>query len=431
MTTDTATTDGPSKERQVLDLLADPNYLCVWSAGGFTGIVRWLQLLVFGVYTFETTRSPLLVSLIPIMWMLPLALCGPLVGVIADRVNRRKFYLIGLGLATGLNSFMALLAYTGALEFWHIAVSSVLSGLFWTTDFPVRRRMLGDIAADSLSTAMSLDSATSNATRMAGPFLGGLLLQFFSMTGVFLFCGALYGTCFILTALAAIPYRASTSTSSPAFLRDLAAGVAFVANDAYLRRLFLITVIFNLFAFPFTSMVPIIGSAYLNANPIWVGVLSSTEGLGALLGAIMIAIYARPQHFFAIYVGGTISVLVLVGYLSALVHVAGGPIHSFVAVTGTLICIGTSTACFGAMQGTLTYLHAPPELRSRVLGVLTLCIGTGPLGFFNVGWMAEAYGVPVALAVTSCEGLFALLVLWAFTSVPEPSTETQADEEAT
>ena len=55
-------------ERQVSALLADPNYLCVWVSGGFTGVVRWLQLLVFGVYTFETTRSPLLVSLIPIMW---------------------------------------------------------------------------------------------------------------------------------------------------------------------------------------------------------------------------------------------------------------------------------------------------------------------------------------------------------------------------
>ena len=122
-----------------------------------------------------------------------------------------------------------------------------------------------------------------------------------------------------------------------------------------------------------------------------------------------------------IYLGGTISVLSFVGYLSALVFVAGGPDHSFFAVVLTLICIGTSTACFGAMQGTLTYLNAPPELRSRVLGVLTLCIGTGPLGFFNIGWMAESFGVPTALAITAAEGLFALMVLWGFTEAPERS----------
>ena len=60
----------------------------------------------------------------------------------------------------------------------------------------------------------------------------------------------------------------------------------------------------------------------------------------------------------------------------------------------------------------MTYLAAPPQYRSRVLGVLTLCIGTGPIGFFNVGWMAESFGVANALIIISLEGLLALLVLW-------------------
>jgi len=64
------------------------------------------------------------------------------------------------------------------------------------------------------------------------------------------------------------------------------------------------------------------------------------------------------------------------------------------------------------MQGTLTYLASPAQYRSRVLGVLTLCIGTGPIGFFNVGWMAENFGVANALIIISAEGLFALLALW-------------------
>jgi hypothetical protein len=64
------------------------------------------------------------------------------------------------------------------------------------------------------------------------------------------------------------------------------------------------------------------------------------------------------------------------------------------------------------MQGTLTYLAAPAQYRRRVLGVLTLCIGTGPIGFFNVGWMAESFGVANALIIISFEGLLALLILW-------------------
>jgi hypothetical protein len=62
----------------------------------------------------------------------------------------------------------------------------------------------------------------------------------------------------------------------------------------------------------------------------------------------------------------------------------------------------------------LTYLGASPEYRSRVLGVLTLCIGSGPIGFFNVGWMADIWGAPTALLVMSLEGLFVLLLLWLY-----------------
>jgi hypothetical protein len=88
--------------------------------------------------------------------------------------------------------------------------------------------------------------------------------------------------------------------------------------------------------------------------------------------------------------------------------------HSFVACSISLTAIGIAGACFATMQGTLTYAGATPAFRSRVLGVLTLCIGTGPIGFLNVGLMAEHFGVPAALAIISLEGLAALALLWAW-----------------
>ena len=82
----------------------------------------------------------------------------------------------------------------------------------------------------------------------------------------------------------------------------------------------------------------------------------------------------------------------------------------------TLTTIGIAGACVAAMQSTLTYLGASPEYRSRVLGVLTLCIGSGPIGFFNVGWMADIWGAPTALLIMSLEGLFVLLVYWLYST---------------
>ena len=95
----------------------------------------------------------------------------------------------------------------------------------------------------------------------------------------------------------------------------------------------------------------------------------------------------------------------------------------FFAATAALVTIGVASACFAAMQSTLSYLGAPPEYRSRVLGVLTLCIGTGPIGFLNVGWMAESFGAPTALVISAAEGLFVMLVLWVYAPAPRASSQ--------
>ena len=410
ITSDVSTDDDSAPIRA---LLSKPSFLSIWGVGGLSGVVRWFQLLALGIYTFEITGSPLLVSSIPVLWMLPLTLFGPLFGVISEQVDRKILLISSLVSVTLLQIVMAGLANAGELNYEVVAIASFLSGLFWATDIPLRRRVLGDLAGSRISAAMSLDSATGNATRMAGPLLGGVVLQWLGMFGVFTLSGALYGSCALLVVLTRVPGRTGVGMI-PNILSDLAGGVHFVLGDKKLRRILLITIVFNVWGFPFTSMIPIVGRDELGLSPFLVGVVSSMEGFGAFVGALVVAVLAHRENFFNIYVFGTVLYLTMIGYLSLLTSVAGGPYHSLIATGLTLTVIGIGSACFAAMQSTLTYLAAPPEYRSRVLGVLTLCIGAGPLGFFNVGWMAEEFGVSAALAIISAEGLVALLVLWAW-----------------
>ena len=65
-----------------------------------------------------------------------------------------------------------------AVIYLNATVAAFLNGMFWVTDFPVRRTWMGEIAGNErVATAMSLDTVTGNGTRMLGPLLGGLLLQ--------------------------------------------------------------------------------------------------------------------------------------------------------------------------------------------------------------------------------------------------------------
>ncbi|MDA0341865.1 MAG: MFS transporter, partial [Proteobacteria bacterium] len=309
-------------------LIRDGNFLCIWIIGGLTGVIRWFQLLALGVYTFEITGSPLLVATIPVLWMLPLTLLGPVIGVIADQVSRKALLGGSIAMIITVQIGMAFTANAGELSYELIALASILSGLFWATDMPIRRRLLGDLSGGHVSAAMGLDSATGNATRMAGPLLGGVVLETVGMFGVFTLSAVFYCACLALMLIARLPGRI-TPAAAPSFLRDLAGGIRFVIGDRPLRRILTITIVFNMWGFPFTSMIPIIGREVLGLSPFYVGVISSMEGLGAFIGAMMIAMLAKPEFFQRIYLGGTLLNLTTIGYLGLLTLVAGGPHHSF------------------------------------------------------------------------------------------------------
>ena len=147
---------------------------------------RWLELLVVGIFAVETTGSPVLVALLVILRMLPLAVFGSIVGTFADRLSPRILLYSSLGLAALVSLGVLGLALSGIAAYWHIALATFLSGLVWTTDMPVRRRMIGDVAGtERIAAGMSLDSATSNAMRLIGPLFGGLLYHWLGLGGAF------------------------------------------------------------------------------------------------------------------------------------------------------------------------------------------------------------------------------------------------------
>jgi MFS family permease len=164
-------------------------------------------------------------------------------------------------------------------------------------------------------------------------------------------------------------------------------------------------VLFNVFSFPASGMVPVIGEGKLQLSPALIGLLSACEGAGATLGSILLAVYGRERWFKPYYWGG-----VLLCYLSILAFSAA----DWAVLAGlALFSMGLGLAGFSTMQATLIYLTVPPYARSRVMGLLTFCIGSAMLGFLHIGWLAGWLGPAPALAVMASEGLLLLLlVLW-------------------
>ncbi|MDR3537699.1 MAG: MFS transporter [Acetobacteraceae bacterium] len=378
----------------------------LWSVGLVVFIVRWLETVAVGVFVYQRTGSAFLVALMTLLRLLPMGLFGVFLGAWAERIERRTT-LIGVVLIMGTTSLaLAILALTGRLEVWHLAVASFVNGLGWATDNPVRRVMIGEVVGpDQMSTAMSIDVGANNASRMVGPTVGGLLLAGIGIGGAFALSVALYG--FALMTALRVRYRNAAPSGSRPVLARILEGLALVRSDRRLAGTLVVTVIYNVFGWPFTSMIPVIGQDRLGLGPPGIGALASLDGVGAFCGAILLAVWMRPAWYGRIYLGG------ITLYMAMLTVFALVPIPAVASVA--LLITGLGGAGFSIMQATLVYLSAPPELRSRILGVLSMCIGIGPLGFIALGLLADAIGAHWATAATGIAGLLALAVtrpLW-------------------
>jgi MFS family permease len=391
---------------QIVGLFDDANYRRIWGTGMASGICRWLEMLAVGVYAFETTGSPFLVALLVILRLLPLVVLGSVVGTLADRLSPRRFMVAGMAIGAIASGSVSLLLFLDLGGYWVVAAGAVIGGMVWTLDMPLRRRMIGDLAGkERLVTALSFDSATNHSTRAIGPFLGGILYESFGASGAFALTALLY--LIALVSIAGVEHRRApggtpVAPATRAFA-DFRESFALVAREGDIRRILLVTIVFNVFALPFISMIPVIGSERLHLSAGWIGALAALEGIGAFLGGLAIAIMNPGIGMRRLYFFGVFFFLVfafLAGWMTAVL-----PFAVFV------LLIGLAGAGFSAMQSTLTYSVAPPHMRSRLFGLIVLCIGTGLFGVFNIGFVAEWFDGATSVRIVAVEGLIVLVAI--------------------
>ncbi|MEM1160883.1 MAG: MFS transporter [Pseudomonadota bacterium] len=390
-----------------LPLHRDGRYVRIWLVGWLTGVVRWLELLAFGIFAFEVTGSPLLVAVVALARFLPLAVFSLVFGAAADQASPRKLLTGTVAGVTVVSGVMLLIQQSGSLAYWHIIVATLASGIFWASDMPLRRKMIGEIAGpDRLAKAMSWDYATSNGTRMIGPLIGGILYDDVGMGGIFAIGLALY----LASLICALGIAPTGGKRGGAFAPGLALIGSIRATKRALRNndaacVLAVTVIFNIWGFPFVSMIPVIGDEVLGLTPTQIGRIASIDGATGFIGIVLVGFFATERWFRRIYLGGCILYIAMVG--------VAGLFPGVVPLSSALAVAGVASAGFATMQATIVYMIAPKGMRGRYLGLISICIGAGLIGFANVGLMAELFGPQAAATIIAAEGMIAILVLLA------------------
>lgn len=398
-------TSGGKRADGVLGLLRLPDYRRLWLLGAIANIMRWLELLASGLYVLDLTGSAGVVALMAASRSLPLLLFGPLAGAIAEAVDRRRLLQLGL-LATLANAVvMALLARVGVLNPWHIGIGAFVSGLLWSTELSTRRRMLAESAGvAAMPRAIALDAMTNATTRMLGPVFGGLAYQTLGLTGAFIVsaCGA--AVAILLALRVRAPQRVQPFRLG-AVPRGLAEGIAVAKTHPAVLGVLGITVSMNMLAFSYLALIAPIGRELFDASPLGIGILAAAEPGGALIGGLMLARFGDRVDGARAFLFGSL------GFLLALAVMPAMPL---LAVAILLLVVGgIGIAAFGTFQTTLVLTAVPTEARSRMLGLVTMAIGTGPIGMMLSGALADRFGAGLAVSALAVAGFVIVAVVGA------------------
>jgi MFS family permease len=377
-------------------LLASPVFLRLWSIGGCVNTMRWFEVLSAALFTLDMTGSGLDVAIVSAARTMPMFLLGAFSGVVTEAVNRKQVLLYGQVLTCAASASVALLAWGGLARPWHVAVAALVAGVVWSTEMATRRRMVGECVEGRLvSRALALDTMSNSFTRLLGPIFAGFLYQSFGLAGAFGFSACVYAFAAFLAV--GLDYRQTPRRLVLGNVpRELAEGVRFVRGNLVIGGVLAVTIAMNLLGFPYAALVAPIGRMVFQVSPALVGVLAASEAFGAFLGGALLTTREPKMSGRTLMVGGS---------LLFLACVAAMPLAPGFWIACLLLAVGGfGSAAFANMQTSLIVLHAPTHIRSRLMGLLTVCIGMGPLGILLVGMIADFVGPMLAIDMVTATG---------------------------
>ncbi|MDE2843191.1 MAG: MFS transporter [Chloroflexota bacterium] len=409
---------GPRRDAPVFSVMKDRDFRAIWYVGSLRELSRRMELLVLSWLILQATQSPFQLGLVLVFNNLPRPALSLFTGFIADRFDRWRILMASQIINTLVAAALLALIVADAIEAWHVFSAVFLQGATKALEDPSRRTGILDIVGERrLVNALSLDNISNTAGKMAGPLLGGIMIDTSGplisgmIGGISVETGGFVGAAVLILLVhladlavmtrVRIPRKERAATLEPVW-QSLGNGVRYALATPLLWGMLYVTIIMNALAFPLQQFIPDIGANNLGVGAALVGLLVAGEGLGQLIGAGGMALTRNLERHGLVFVLGSIAVLVM-GILFV-----WSPWYMLAFMV--LILGGIGQSGFGTMQSTITMLAAPPEMRGRMVGLMSVCIGIGtPLGGLALGILAENFGTSQGVTINALAGL-ALLV---------------------
>jgi MFS family permease len=365
-------------------------------------IIGW-QVYGLARQTMDVQQSAFLLGMIGLVQFVPLFLLTPLVGLVADSVDRRWIVRCTTALLCTVAATLGYLTYTHSLTLPALFGAAVLVGVARAFSGPAYSALAPNLVPkESLPTAIAISSIAWQTGTIVGPSVGGFLYGLHPDIAYGVVSGMLLLALALMFLIGRVPQPPAQKDRRP--MQRILDGFQYVRHN----RLVLAAITLDLFAVLLagaTALLPIYARDILHVGSTGLGFLAAGMGIGAASTALWFSIKPMKTN-----VGVKMLVAVVVFGLAILTF---GVSRSFWLSLVALIVAGGADMVSVYVRTSLIQLHTPDAMRGRVSAVSQLTISaSNELGEAESGILASLLG-PVGAVVVGGVGAIAITLVWA------------------
>ncbi len=321
----------------------------------------WIQKIGVGWLTWQITESTFWTSFVTLALMAPAGILGPFFAVLAEKWDMRKASLILKILMFLTGVLIWYLQLINAHTLFTLAFLSILQGLLSACYHPVRLVFVSIVVPRSLlASAIGLNSASFNASRVIGPAFAGIFIALYDLQVTFLIAMVSYIP--LIPVLIYMPLRSRKIdlNVTTKYIDRLIEGGRVALNTPIIFKGLFIVLINAFFVRGMLEIQPTIAGEILNADSSGLSLITASAGLGALLASIWIGLSKKT-------IGNHINLLVPMLLAGLIISSIIGLTNNLYLMSLLFIFIGFSTTTVGIGTQTIIQLEVDDIHRARVL----------------------------------------------------------------
>ena len=383
--------------------LKHPNFRYYWIGMCISTTGTWMQNIAQPWLAYKLTNSPFLLSVIGALQFTPMLLFSLFAGVLIDRLPKKGILIFTQTASFVITLILAILVFTGNIQYWHILVMATALGIINTLDMPTRQSfMIELVGKEDLMNAIAINSAVFNLARIIGPAIASLVMSHWGVAACF-FANSLSFGAVVISLFFIKPHILEKSPpKKESIFVNIWEGLTYIYHQEILFSTLLIMAVVGTFAMNFSVLVPVFSVQILHQQEAGFGFLMSFMGLGSFMGAILIAMLSKsgPKKFILYFVPIFVGAFLILVSFTKVYFLTGLSL----AATGFFFILFTSSAN-STMQ-----LNSSNEYHGRVMSVYSLVFaGSTPLGNLYAGAITDRFNARYGFA--ACGAIILVLML--------------------